>query len=100
MPKHIEYDPAIIQTFVNGLYAQARRIVVTYVILGFLIGGAAGLIIANLNSIQNQLIPAVVAGLFVALLAHNSAKAKAFSLKLQAQQTLCQVATEKNTRRL
>lgn len=104
----IEYEPTVIREFADKLYARAATIVLAHSVAGGLSGVAVGawagawtayldrraggalLIIASF---------AVVGGVLVALLGYLVGSARAFALRLQAQQALCQLQIEENTRR-
>ena len=92
------YDPGVIEEFAARLYARAKTIMLSYGLLGFLIGilmvGALSVKAGREDSNGVFLILAVaiptLIGVFVG-------RARGFALRLQAQQALCQVAIEKNT---
>lgn len=101
-----QYDASVLQQFADDLYARARWIVFTtgakYGVIGLVLSGVA-LAVLQVQS-KEQIPDAVNIGLvivftLVAITAGVSAgRAKAFQLKLQAQQTLCQRQIEINTR--
>lgn len=109
------YDPSIIRHFADMLYARARAIVLTYTIVGFLLGGATGagaagllfIMLATFGGARSNaaFVVLMVAGsagavcaILGAIVGRNAGLAKAFGLKLQAQTALCQVQIEQNTR--
>lgn len=98
----VKYDPSVIQEMADQLYAQARTMVAQSVLLGLLFGSATGGVVALFLS---ELGPEVGVGLVVtfaalcAALGASSARSKTLSLRLQAQELLCQVQIEVNTRR-
>jgi uncharacterized membrane protein YeaQ/YmgE (transglycosylase-associated protein family) len=91
----ISYNEKIIESFADKLYQMADRIVLTYVVIGLLVGGILGAIASELssNSIMTLLLAVIGAGIGYAI-----ASPKAFLLRLQAQISLCQVQIERNTR--
>ena len=102
MAKQVQYDPKIIQTFAGKLYSRANSIVATYTLFGLLIGLGIGLIIGQFVSSSmgeavgtTELIvgalPGGIGGYFIGM-------ERSFTLRLQAQTALCQVAIEQNTR--
>ncbi len=99
MPKGIDYDPEVIQSFANALYAQASKIIFTYFLIGFIVGGAIGFFLGAAASPGSEMMVALIGGVIVGLLGTSAARTKAFQLKLQAQQVLCQLSIEKNTRK-
>ena len=90
--KDTEYSPDVIQAFANKLYSQANSMIAAYALLGAVIGAVGGYIIL-------QMMGAIIGLIIVGLLGFSMGQSKAFTLKLQAQTALCQVQTEKNTRK-
>ncbi len=90
------YDERIIQTMADTLYAQANSIVRTYTLLGLLVGGAGAA--AALGERGTSPLVIMVAALVSAAVGFQMAQPKAFALRLQAQQALCQLQIERNTR--
>jgi len=93
-----EYDPKVIQKFVDRLYAQARSIVLTYTIAGVVVGGAGGYFGSQYLKIGNPIVIAVVGLLLLGAIGFAIGSKRAFVLRLQAQTALCQVKIEENTR--
>lgn len=98
MQKRIDYDPEVIHSFANALYAQASKLIFTYFLIGFIVGGAIGYFLGAAASPGSEILVALVGGVIVGLLGASAARTKAFLLKLQAQQVLCQLSIEKNTK--
>lgn len=93
-----QFDPAVIHSFADRLYAQANSIVYQYAFLGFLVGCAVGGALGT-SAFGSGLVPGLVAGLVVAALAAIAGRERGFTLRLQAQTALCQARIEANTRR-
>ena len=94
------YESTVIHTFADRLYQQASRIVAQYVVMGLLIGGGIGLafgLAARLNSTA-MLVVAGVGAVIASAIGYSIGDQKAFALKLMAQQALCQLQIEYNTR--
>jgi hypothetical protein len=103
----VQYDPGTLQQFADDLYTQAKGIVIvyaawytllTFAVAWFLIGspGTTGRgHIDALGSLPWAVVIALV-GLRAGL---DAGRRKAFVLKLQAQQILCQQEIELNTRK-
>jgi len=94
----VQYDASIIQQMADGLYSQAKSILARYAFLGVVVGGVAGF--AGAAAIDFD-VPAIlgVGGVVIGgLMGYAIAKPRAFLLRLQAQQALCQVKIEENTR--
>lgn len=91
------YDPEIIITFAYRLYSRADSLVVSWAlrmgVLGVIAGAAVGFQVKSLG-----IIPALVLGLIGGLLGASYGREKGFELRLTAQQALCQLQTEINTR--
>jgi len=94
MPVH--YDPNIIQTHAEALYAQAKGLVVRGGLAGFAVGALVGYAVGGNNAGPTL---AVVGGILLAIIGVAMARSRAFALQLQAQSALCSVAIEANTRR-
>jgi hypothetical protein len=94
----VQYEPKVIEEFAASLYAQADSIIVGYSLLGVLVGGAGGYVVGMLPWFST--IATVFGFLLGGLVGFVTGKAKAFNLRLQAQQALCQVRIEANTRAL
>jgi len=93
----VAYDPDIIQQMADGLYKQAKGIETRYALLGVIIGGVGGFAGAATVGFDVPLILAVGGAVVGGLMGYSIAKPKAFLLRLQAQQALCQVRIEANT---
>lgn len=98
------YDPNVIATFAERLYAQATRIIILLSILGFIVGGIMGAALGGtMGGHSDSSTFALVGGLFGALAGtlsgYSMGQERAFMLKLQAQTALCQMQIESNTRR-
>jgi len=91
-----KYDPAIIQTFADRLYSQARAIAVIAALLGAIIGSVGGKALGAAVDADNG--GALLGTLLLGAAGFAVGQARAFSLRLQAQTALCQVQIEVNTR--
>ncbi len=96
MSSNTQYDPSVIQTFADALYAQARTIIFTMTFLGAVIGAAIGYFAGDYNT---KTMFAIVGAVICGLIGLAIGRARAFALKLQAQTALCQMHIEKNTRK-
>jgi len=92
----MEYDPAVIEEFASRLYYRARSLLVVYGLVGFVIG--AVLFFGASQATSGGEILGVIALIFATLIGAAYGREKGFMLRLQAQQALCQVAMERNTR--
>ena len=88
----MEYDAKVIVEFASKLYIKAKSIVLTYIVLGALVGAFTGF------AATQHGIGAIVGGFIVGAIGYSLGSDKAFQLKLQAQVALCQVQIEKNSR--
>jgi len=91
----INYDPQVIYQFADALYRQANQIIISYALLGGLVGLGAGYYV-NKSLGLYAVLGAVIAG----LIGYALGVQRAFVLKLQAQTALCQVKIEENTRKV
>lgn len=102
-----QYNADIIRKFASKLYTRANLIVIFYALIGALAGVALGELtwitfkshLAVEHRISEQE-ASTIGGLFCMLLGAAYGQARAFWLRLQAQQALCQVQIEENTRAL
>lgn len=93
------FDPAIIEKFATKLYAQANQVIGVCSVIGAVLGGAGGFILAIMDQSQNVAFGVAGAGvLMFGAIGFSIGQAKAFMFKLQAQQALCQLKIEQNTR--
>jgi len=95
------YDPGVIEEFAARLYARAKTIMLVYGVIGFLTGIliAGGLSVKAGREESNGVL-LILAVAIPTLIGVLVGKARGFVLRLQAQQALCQVAIEKNTRQV
>lgn len=107
MKNTTQYDASILEQFADDLYSRARWVVLTTAAKYGVVGIVLSLLLA-LAVLQYQVNPPIpnntVAGLVIVFtlvaitLGVSAGRAKAFQLKLQAQQILCQRQIEVNTR--
>jgi len=93
----VEYDEKILRAFANKLYLRANIIVFLYAVIVGVVGASIGIIVALL--LNDTLYHALTGGFFGVILGSVMGQLKAFMLRLQAQQILCQAQIEKNTRK-
>jgi hypothetical protein len=94
---HVKYDSQLIQQFADRLYAEADRAVMQSTVVATMVGIIAGYVISALTRVPTVgfvLVCAVVAG----GMGYVRGREKAFTLRWQAQQALCLMHTERNTR--
>ena len=99
------YDPAIIATMADTLYARAEALVwefaSKYAFIGALIGGGAGYALA-LNARGESggpvMLGVLMLGTFFGYVGHGVGRAKSFALRFEAQQLLVMLEIERNTR--
>jgi hypothetical protein len=107
-----DYDPSILQQYADQLYKEAKWIVFwmvfrygfVFLVIGFfVVVGISLLPLAN-AALANTFSPGFFFGVLLCLTAVGvfagiaAGRQKAFNLKLQAQQLLCQRKIELNTR--
>jgi hypothetical protein len=112
------YEPQILEEFAQRLYKQAGELTAHYVLggifgagfLGGLVGFGLGFVGPALTTgkasagdpgaaIQMAVVCALILAAVGGISGFYSAKEKTFELRFRAQQTLCQLQIEKNTRR-
>lgn len=91
----VTYDPSVIMIYANELYRQASSIVAGYTFIGCALGLGFGLLFRSFH----PFIPALIGAALLGFIGYSIGRAKSFSLRLEAQQALCQLQTELNTRR-
>ena len=89
----VSYDPKLVYEFADRFYRRAGHVVVSSVVVGLLAGILVGRLLTEAFGGYTWAI-AAVAG----LIGYAAGSQRAFALKLQAQQALCQVKIEENTR--
>jgi hypothetical protein len=98
-----KYDPDILQQYADRLYKKANSIVVWDTIIGVLAGIAAAMILVRLEArgapevSDPSMAPLglVIVGIVLGYIVGSQ---RAFTLRLEAQRTLCQMQIEHNTR--
>lgn len=101
-----EYDSKVLQMFADVLYSKARSVVVItalrYAILTFIlvwvVVTVGAPIVKHGTDSSTATTLAVIAAILGALAGADAGTTKAFGLRLQAQQVLCQLQIEMNTR--
>jgi hypothetical protein len=96
MAADIKYDPAIIQKLANNLYSQASTIIAVCTLFGLVIGGGGGYVLGE--GLGQGGIIAIVGAVIIGALGFAIGQSRAFMLKLRAQEALCQLYIEQNTR--
>jgi len=86
------------QTFAVKLYARANGIIATYTLLGLIVGVVAGLFIETALGTGNAMVVVGIAAVLFAIMGYVIGSGRAFLLKFQAQQALCQRQIEINMR--
>jgi hypothetical protein len=104
----ITYDENILQQYADSLYRQAKWIVfftaARYGVVVFFVAAVLGALIGlekrvGVDAANTGVIWILVLTLIGVAVGVDAGKRKAFNLKLQAQQILCQRQTEINTRK-
>jgi hypothetical protein len=95
----VTYDENVILTFAERLYRRAASTVIAYALLGALIGALAGAGIAFATKTPDLIKGfAFAMGVVSAVIGGMIGSERAFAMRLLAQQALCQVQIERNTR--
>jgi uncharacterized membrane protein len=101
------YDENVLEQYADSLYRQAKWIVVwtavrygftvflLSLVLGIAVGSQKGV---NADTANTEVILVLILTLVGIVAGVDAGRRKAFNLKLQAQQILCQRQTEINTR--
>ena len=99
----LEYDEELIRRGAEDLYRKARAIVAKHGLVGAVLGCIAGALAGLIWTDGDEKLFFLVASAstLVGLLGGiSSGRSRAFVLRFQAQQLLCQVQIERNTRAL
>jgi hypothetical protein len=93
-----KYEPQVIVEFADRLLTRAASITALYGLFGLLLAGPGGILIGAATNTSPEVIGGLgaVVGLAMGVVIGRE---KGFLLRLQAQQALCQVQIEFNTRR-
>lgn len=91
MDGDVRYDPAVIQRYANGMYAQATQTVIVFTVVGLAIGAVALYLVGREPGL-------LIGGIVGAVVGYLYGEGRASALRLAAQTALCQVAIEANTR--
>jgi hypothetical protein len=94
----IRYDDQVLQKFAEKLYARANSIIAAWSLVGLIAAGVGGAFIVMALDSSSRLEIIAIAAVLGAIFGFVMGSSKAFLLKLQAQQALCQRQIELNTR--
>ena len=86
----VQYDAQVIQEFADSLYSRADAIIAGYAVVGGVLGLLAGAVMGGGAML-------IIVGAVGGAIGYATGVQKAFLLKLQAQQALCQAQIERNT---
>jgi hypothetical protein len=96
-----QYDPEILETFADVLYSRAKWMAVSTAIVYALVGGLVSFLafaaIPRLLPADSALLAMCIIALISFFVGLEAGNKKAFNLRLQAQQVLCQRQIELNT---
>ncbi len=95
----VDYDPKIIQNYADGLYKQAQSVATCY----FFIGIFTSIIVFSKISdiLKGEFDFLIVAiGVFIGgVIGLFAGKNRSFEMKMEAQQALCQIKIQENTKK-
>ncbi|MDI6732474.1 MAG: hypothetical protein QME51_00540 [Planctomycetota bacterium] len=93
----IQYDSKIIYEFAERLYDKAGSVVATYTIIGIILGGGGGALVGTtFRGGEGTIVAAIIGMVILGIIGYSIGSEKAFWIKSQAQQALCQVQIEQN----
>ncbi|HPN56905.1 MAG TPA: hypothetical protein PLD92_08660 [Candidatus Omnitrophota bacterium] len=95
----VEYDLELVKAYAKRLYSQARATTMRHFFIGIffgiiIFGGVSDALLGSYDALIVA-IGAMIGG----VMGYGSGQNRAFELKMQAQQALCQVHIEQNTRK-
>ncbi len=91
------YDPKVQQDLADLLVVRAKRIVPVFTAMAAVVGAGIGVAIGRATG-QSHTISVVLWAFVIGVSGFVAGKERAFSLKLKAQELLCQKKIEENTR--
>lgn len=94
----VKYDPAVIVESAERLYGQAGQLIFTWAVGTGLVSGGAAFLVARVIYKEVDPLDPVFVGVMGALLGAAVGRAKGLLLRLRAQEALCQLQVEINTR--
>jgi len=96
-----QYDPGVLETFADVLYSRAKWIAISSAIVYALAGGLLSFLafaaVPRLLPPDSVLLTVCIIALISFFVGLEAGNKKAFNLRLQAQQVLCQRQIELNT---
>lgn len=92
----VNYDADILREYASRLYSRAVFIQVAYTFFGGVIGLVGGIAAQSSMRVADNVVFGLAA--IAALIGFAWSRERAFMLRLEAQQTLCHVQIEENTR--
>lgn len=95
----MEYDPKIIKESASRLYAQSKSIIPAHFFIGMLFGLLIFAEISQLLLHDLDFLISAIGVLIGAVMGLGSGNNKAAELKVRAQELLCQVKIEENSRK-
>lgn len=95
----IEYDPKFMKDHAAKLYDQAKSIIPAHFFIGLLIGMMVFSEFSNILMKTFDFLIVAIGVLIGAFMGLGSGYNKSAELKLRAQELLCQIKMEENTRR-
>ena len=98
-----QYDSSVLQKFADDLYGQARVAIITtalkFGLIAFIVAAVGSSILPHSQPLNFSFdSPTGLIGVVAAAVGVSVGRDRAFQLKLQAQQILCQRQIELNTR--
>jgi hypothetical protein len=91
------YDPNVQQDLVDLLILRAKRIVPLFTAMAAIVGSGVGIAVAR-NLGKTETMSIVVWACVFGIFGFVAGKERAFSLRMKAQELLCQRKIEENTR--
>jgi hypothetical protein len=93
----VMFDETVIEMYAARLYAQARSLAIVHTLVGLVVGAALGYTAATTPRLSATFLVPILA-VVGTLAGYAVGTTRGFALRLQAQQALCQLQVERNTR--
>lgn len=95
----VEYDPKFIKEYTNRLYSQAKAVVPAHFFIGLILGLLLFGSVSELLIGEFDFLIVAIGVLSGAIMGLGSGQQKAAEIRLRAQELLCYIKIEENTRR-
>ncbi|MFP4472764.1 MAG: hypothetical protein ACLFPX_02695 [Candidatus Omnitrophota bacterium] len=93
-----KYEPKFIHDYADGLYKEAKSVVTCHFFIGMFAGMLVFLKVAEIAVGGFDFLIVAIGTFIGAVMGYNSGRGRSYEMQLEAQQALCQLNLEQNTR--